>query len=87
MPTDKPTRSALLPGLRYKVFVMGKFTFDDFLKYIEKCRVTEIHAVPRVLVVLQKMPQAKDYGLSSVNICLLVRHRGGRIRRMRWRSY
>lgn len=52
--------------LRYKVYVMGKFTFVDFLKYIEKYKVTEIHAVPPVLVALQKMPLVKNYDLSSV---------------------
>lgn len=52
--------------LRYKVYVMSKFVFDDFLKYVEKYKVDAIQAVPPVLIMLSKRPEVKKYDISSL---------------------
>jgi 4-coumarate--CoA ligase len=52
--------------LRIPVYVMDKFIFEDFLKYIEKYQVTALQTVPPVVVMLSKRLETKKYDLSSL---------------------
>lgn len=57
--------------LRYKVYVMQKFVFEDFLKHVEKYKVDAIQAVPPVLIMLSKRPEVKKYDISSLKEILV----------------
>ncbi|KAJ9653553.1 hypothetical protein H2198_007273 [Neophaeococcomyces mojaviensis] len=57
--------------LGYKVYVMSKFVFEDFLKCISQYRVDAIQAVPPVLVMLSKRPEVKNYDISSLKQILV----------------
>jgi acyl-CoA synthetase (AMP-forming)/AMP-acid ligase II len=48
------------------VYVMEKFVFEDFLKYIEKYKVSALQTVPPVAVMLSKRPETTKYDLSSL---------------------
>jgi len=52
--------------LGYKVYVMAKFVFEDFLRAIQEYKVNDIQAVPPVLVMLSKRPEVKKYDISSL---------------------
>jgi len=52
--------------LRYKVYVMQKFVFEDFLKCVQEYKVGAIQAVPPVLIMLSKRPEVKKYDISSL---------------------
>ena len=52
--------------LRIPVYVMEKFVFEDFCKYIEKYKITAMQTVPPVMVMLSKRPETKKYNLSSM---------------------
>ena len=57
--------------LRYKVYVMSKFVFEDFLKYVEKYKVDAIQAVPPVLIMLSKRAEVRKYDISSLKSILV----------------
>lgn len=52
--------------LQVPVYVMAKFVFEDFLKYIEKYKITTLQLVPPVLVMLSKRPETAKYNINSV---------------------
>jgi acyl-CoA synthetase (AMP-forming)/AMP-acid ligase II len=52
--------------LQVPVYVMQKFVFEDFLKYVEKYRITTLQLVPPVLVMLSKRPETAKYNLRSL---------------------
>ena len=52
--------------LRIPVYVMEKFVFEDFLKYLEKYKITALQTVPPVVVMLSKRPETSKYDLSSL---------------------
>ena len=52
--------------LGVSVWVMSKFEFEPFLKYIEQYKITTLQAVPPVLVMLSKRPETKKYKLDSM---------------------
>lgn len=53
--------------LRITVYVMKQFLLPDFLSAIQRRRITHLQAVPPVLVMLSKRPEAAEYDLSSVS--------------------
>ncbi|KAM4055977.1 AMP-binding enzyme [Hirsutella rhossiliensis] len=48
------------------VYVMAQFALTDFLAVIERHRITSLHTVPPVLVMLAKRPETSHYDLSSI---------------------
>ena len=52
--------------LGVSVWVMSRFEFEPFLKYIEQYKITTLQAVPPVLVMLSKRPETKKYKLDSM---------------------
>lgn len=48
------------------VFIMKAFVFEEFLRVIETYRITHLHLVPPILVMLSKRPETSKYDLSSV---------------------
>lgn len=52
--------------LQIPVYVMHKFVFDDYLKYIQQFKITAIQLVPPVLVMMAKRPEIARYDISSV---------------------
>lgn len=52
--------------LQIPVFLMRKFGFQDFLKSIQRFKVTALQTVPPVLTMLAKRPETHGYDLSSV---------------------
>ncbi|KIW82328.1 hypothetical protein Z517_05355 [Fonsecaea pedrosoi CBS 271.37] len=52
--------------LQVPVYVMPKFVYEDFLRYIQKYRITTLQLVPPVLVMLSKRPETAKYDLSSL---------------------
>jgi 4-coumarate--CoA ligase len=52
------------------VYVMEKFTLEDFLRYIERYKVTALQTVPPVVVMLSKREEVKRYDLSSIEYIL-----------------
>ncbi|EXJ84529.1 hypothetical protein A1O3_05198 [Capronia epimyces CBS 606.96] len=52
--------------LQIPVYVMPKFAFEDFLKYIEQFKITTLQLVPPVLVMLSKRPETAKYDISSL---------------------
>jgi 4-coumarate--CoA ligase len=52
--------------LQVPVHVMQKFVYGDFLKYIQKYKITTLQLVPPVLVMLAKRPETREYDLSSL---------------------
>lgn len=52
--------------LNVPVYVMTRFIFEDFLRYIEKYKVTTLQSVPPVCVMLSKRPEVSKYDLSSL---------------------
>ncbi|KAK5096542.1 hypothetical protein LTR70_001716 [Exophiala xenobiotica] len=57
--------------LRYKVYVMQKFVFEDFLRYVQDYKVDAIQAVPPILIMLTKRPEVKKYDISSLKHILV----------------
>lgn len=47
-------------------YVMRSFVFEDFLKYIQKYKITHLQTVPPIIVLLAKRPETSKYDLSSV---------------------
>ena len=52
--------------LSVPIFVISKFQLSELLGYIEKYRITHLHAVPPILVLLEKSPETRKHDLSSV---------------------
>lgn len=52
------------------VYVMERFVFEDFLKYLERYHVTALQTVPPVVVMLSKRPEVSKYDLSSIEYIL-----------------
>ncbi|POR33805.1 Putative 4-coumarate--CoA ligase 2 [Tolypocladium paradoxum] len=52
--------------LRCSVYVMAEFVFEQFLDVIERHKITSLHVVPPILVMLSKRPEAARRDLSSV---------------------
>ncbi len=48
------------------VYVMPKFVFEDFLKYIQTYKITTLQLVPPVLIMLAKRPETARYNISSL---------------------
>ena len=48
------------------IFIMKSFVFEEFLRVIEKHRITTLHLVPPILVMLTKRSETAKYDLSSV---------------------
>ena len=57
--------------LRYKVYVLQKFVFEEFLKYVETYKVDAVQAVPPLLIMLTKRPEVKKYDISSLKHILV----------------
>jgi acyl-CoA synthetase (AMP-forming)/AMP-acid ligase II len=53
--------------LQVPVYVMAKFVYEDFLKYIQKYKITTLQLVPPVLIMLAKRPETSKYDISSLN--------------------
>ncbi|KIV93841.1 hypothetical protein PV10_05026 [Exophiala mesophila] len=52
--------------LGFPAYIMSKFVFEDFLKYIQKYRITEMQVVPPIIVMLAKRAETAKYDISSV---------------------
>lgn len=52
--------------LQVTVYIIPKFSFEDFLSYIQQFNITTIHLVPPVLVMMAKRPETARYDLSSL---------------------
>ncbi|KAK4945642.1 hypothetical protein LTR10_015261 [Elasticomyces elasticus] len=52
--------------LQIPVYVMAKFSFVEFLSYIERFKITTLQTVPPILVMLSKRPEATMYDISSI---------------------
>ncbi|KAF2429041.1 4-coumarate-CoA ligase [Tothia fuscella] len=52
--------------LRILVYIMPRFTFDDYLRYIQRFMITRLHLLPPVLVMMMKRPETARYNLSSL---------------------
>lgn len=52
--------------LRLPVYIMNKFVFEDYLKHIERYKITTLQTVPPIIVMLSKRPETKKYNLSSL---------------------
>ena len=48
------------------VFIMKSFVFEEFLRVIETHRITHLHLVPPILIMLSKRPETAKYDLSSI---------------------
>lgn len=57
---------SLAGRLQIPVYIMPKFSFNDFLSYIEQFRITTLQTVPPILLMLTKRPESTKYDLSSV---------------------
>ena len=57
----------MAPARRIPSFIMKKFDFLDFLRCIERFRITELMMVPPIVVQLAKRPEVKRFDLTSVN--------------------
>ncbi|KAI1925363.1 hypothetical protein LOZ65_002900 [Ophidiomyces ophidiicola] len=52
--------------LQFPVYVMKKFVFEDFLQAIQDYKITHLHLVPPIMVMLSKRPETAKYDMSSV---------------------
>lgn len=52
--------------LQIPVYIMSKFVFEDYLKHIQQFKITSVHLVPPVLVMMAKRPEISRYDISSV---------------------
>ncbi|KAJ2994791.1 hypothetical protein NUW58_g1456 [Xylaria curta] len=48
------------------VYIMPSFDFEKMLQHIEKYRITQLMAVPPIIVALAKHPSSRKYDLSSI---------------------
>ena len=56
----------MAPRLSIPVYIMQKFVYEDFLRCIEKYRITHLQSAPPILVMLHKRPETSNYDLSSL---------------------
>lgn len=56
--------------LQIPVYIMRRFVFEDFLKYIQRFRITTLWLVPPILVMMAKRPEMARYDISSVKHAL-----------------
>ena len=56
----------LAAKLSVPVFIMKGFVFEEFLRVIQTHRITHLHLVPPILIMLDKRPETAKYDLSSV---------------------
>jgi acyl-CoA synthetase (AMP-forming)/AMP-acid ligase II len=52
--------------LQVPVYVMPKFGFKEYLEHIQQFKISRLHLVPPVLVMLAKRPETLKYRLDSV---------------------
>ena len=52
--------------LQVPIYIMETFQYRDFLKVIERYKITTLQTAPPVLVMLSKRPETAEYDLSSV---------------------
>jgi acyl-CoA synthetase (AMP-forming)/AMP-acid ligase II len=52
--------------LHVPVYVMRQFHYEDFLRCIERYKITHLQVAPPMLVMLSKRPETANYNLSSV---------------------
>ncbi|KAL1957003.1 hypothetical protein VTO42DRAFT_6492 [Malbranchea cinnamomea] len=57
---------ALAVKLHTPVYIMEQFHFEDFLRAIERYKITNLQVAPPILVMLSKRPETARYDLSSV---------------------
>jgi acyl-coenzyme A synthetase/AMP-(fatty) acid ligase len=56
----------MAPKLLVPVYIMQKFVYEDFLRSLEKYRITHLQSAPPILVMLDKRPETSKYDLSSL---------------------
>jgi acyl-coenzyme A synthetase/AMP-(fatty) acid ligase len=56
----------MAPKLQITVYVMKKFVYEDFLRYIQEYKATHLQVVPPILTMLDKRPETGQYDLSGV---------------------
>ncbi|KAF4120116.1 AMP-binding enzyme [Geosmithia morbida] len=52
--------------LKFPIYIMAEFRYEDFLSAIEKYRITTLQVAPPILVMLSKRPETARYDLSSL---------------------
>lgn len=52
--------------LQIPVYVMSAFVYEDFLRAVQRYRITDLQVAPPVLVMLAKREETKKYDLTSV---------------------
>lgn len=52
--------------LSIPVYIMSKFTFEDFLRHIQTFKITTLQAVPPILVMMMKRPETARYDVRSI---------------------
>ncbi|KAK2799934.1 hypothetical protein FQN50_008327 [Emmonsiellopsis sp. PD_5] len=52
--------------MQASVYLMQKFVYEDFLRIVQKHKITSLHLVPPIMVMLGKRPETAKYDLSSV---------------------
>ncbi|KAL6245298.1 hypothetical protein RBB50_008073 [Rhinocladiella similis] len=52
--------------LQVRVYIMPKFILEDFLRYIQKFKITTIQLVPPVVVMMAKRSEMAKYDIGSV---------------------
>lgn len=52
------------------VYIMSKFDFVTFLRTVERYRITDLHLVPPIIVMLAKRQETRQFDLSSVRSVL-----------------
>jgi len=53
--------------LQIPVYIMPKFTFENFLKHVQRFKITTLQSVPPVLVMMIKRPEITKYDVSSIS--------------------
>ena len=57
----------MAPARGIPSYIMRQFDFLEFLRCIERFRITELMLVPPIIVQLAKRPEVRKYNLGSVN--------------------
>lgn len=56
----------MAPKLGAPVYIMQKFSFEDFLDVIQKYSITHLQVAPPILIMLDKRPETAKFDLRSV---------------------
>jgi 4-coumarate--CoA ligase len=56
--------NAILSGA--KVFIMREFSLEKYMHFLDIYRITNMNAVPTIMVMLSKDPSATNYNFSSI---------------------